>query len=127
MQRLIGTSEAFTSFLHGFIEGGVRPAQSHTEVSCPAHTCHSATDTACSAAEVNVFPKPAAAEIVLHVNVARIASDLQKTGVYVLNFILQSSLNALTLKLARVSKTPMNDIVQLNLVNSLNPIHSMCI
>lgn len=75
MQRLLGTSEAFTSFLHGFIEGGVRPAQSHTEVSCPAHTCHSATDRACSAAEVIMLPKPATAEIVsLHVKVARIPS-----------------------------------------------------
>lgn len=32
-----------------------RPAQSHTEVSCPANTCHSATERACGAAEVNLL------------------------------------------------------------------------
>lgn len=46
---------------------------------------------------------------------------------YVLHVILQPFTNALTLRLARVSKTPMNDITQLNLVNSLNSRHFMCI
>jgi len=40
------------------IEGGGGPAQTHTEVICAAHTCHSATDRACSAAEVNVLTTP---------------------------------------------------------------------
>lgn len=35
-----------------FIMERGKPAQSHTEVSCPAHTCHSDTDRACSAKEV---------------------------------------------------------------------------